>query len=279
MGLFSSIKKVIKPVTSAVGSFFGGPIGGAIGSTVGDVLGTIGSTALNNVPAILAGGAQYFGARDANAMNLLIAREATEANRDMAREATQATRDMQQAQFGENRYLTERQIDFQRTMANTAYQRAMKDMRSSGLNPILAYQQGGAAAPAGASGSATGGAGTSGSAVALPMINELAEVSASALAVRRLKKDLEVAEEQKRNIRSQSLKNAQEAALAGALGRKADHDAEISRVGIGTAKQVKRIREREAEDTEKYGTSRLGREGAALERIMRRIYQQFFGEK
>lgn len=44
----------------------------------------------------------------------------------------------------------DKQIQFQREMSNTAYQRATKDMRKAGLNPLLAYTQGGASTPSGA---------------------------------------------------------------------------------------------------------------------------------
>lgn len=94
-----------------------------------------------------------------------------------------------------NIMLTRENRDWQEKMSNTAYQRGTRDMKKAGINPMVAFMQGGASTPS--SSAAQVAAGEEGE-----MLNRAAE---SAMAVARLENDLKVQDSQVKKNEADSL--------------------------------------------------------------------------
>jgi TolA-binding protein len=127
-----------------------------------------------------------------------------------------------------NKHIANRQMSFQDQMSSTAYQRAVKDMRAANLNPMLAYQQGGASTPSGAG---------------IAMNNVLGDAVEGASNSAKAVAEVKNMSEMNKNIQSQTKLNQEQIALNKALQVKALEDAKASQANARNSRAVARLNE------------------------------------
>lgn len=212
MGFLKTLAGIAAPV---LGGFIGGPVGAALGSAVGaggSLLGSTGSSVLNNLgPAAIGAAGSYFGGREQNRALLANAREAMLFNQQEA----QKTR------------------DFQERLSGTAHQRAVRDLRAAGLNPILA---------AGAAASTPGGATATGRPADAG--NVLGAATSSALAFRTAQENIRNQAQQRKVMQATEGRERSQESLNDTLNTEAS--ARIHNLGYQaerTAAEAARTRE------------------------------------
>ena len=152
----------------------------------------------------------------------------------------------------QNRAIAREQMAFQERMSSSAYQRSMDDMRQAGLNPMLAYQQGGASTAGGAS---------------ARMESELQPAVSSAVSGARLRAELRQIQEATRRTYEQSESERQGRAESRSRQDLYDRQSDLAKLQ-GNIFELQLPALRNSAAVERTG---LGARGAVLDRIRQMI--------
>lgn len=217
MGFFDKIGSAVGSVLQPVT----GMVGGLANDVLGGVLGTGGGG--NLLGDALTGGAISNNAaiRDINAQNIMY---------------------------------SQKQNEFQERLSNTAYQRAMADMKTAGLNPMLAFSQGGASVPTGSVPSLTSprpgdvGAGLMSSAKSIASLsanlaNTSADTDLKSTSANLNKANTDVADVQAKKITANAKESEANTALVNQQMKKARYDTERSKAEAKVSKMESEVKE------------------------------------
>lgn len=170
------------------------------------------------------------------ALSLLGNKKANEANADInsANNAFNAEEAQKDREFQAHQADVTR--NYQERLSNTQYQRATSDMQAAGLNPMLAYTQGGAGTPSGATPSGAKASAAS----PISMRDEITPALNSALKARQVDLQTENMKEQNELIRAQAFRERAEGYAAIGKPELMSAQTEEARSRIGLNEQTGR---------------------------------------